>query len=129
MKSEAGQAAAVSRSLGKPFCIGGIPKKQPAFGGAAGHQVPVGRQSDGIDGTVSDAVFVAPTGSDASAGTKGAPLRTVTAGVTAAASNGLLIGRTALVTGVRDERSIAWGIARALATQDRACGRLAWACS
>ena len=41
---------------------------------------------DGLDGTVGRAVFVSPTGSDAAAGTRSAPLRTVTAGVMAAAA-------------------------------------------
>ncbi len=50
MKSETCHTAAVRQLLAKPFCIGGVPKKQPALRRAAGHQVPVGRQRDGIDG-------------------------------------------------------------------------------
>ena len=41
---------------------------------------------DGIDGTAADAIFVAPDGNDAAAGTMAAPKRTIDAAVAAAAS-------------------------------------------
>ena len=41
---------------------------------------------DGIDGTITDAIFVAPDGNDAAAGTMTAPMRTIDAAVATAAS-------------------------------------------
>ncbi len=43
---------------------------------------------DGIDGTITSAIFVAPGGNDANPGTKALPKQTLIAGVTAAAAQG-----------------------------------------